>query len=315
MSDENDQSTNGVIDWISFYQKEFVRINPSDIIRDLRIDEELNCFFKIGEIELDLSKVTSFWYRRGHLNLLTTQMVDNNFLFTAAINGHLKSENIVLGEYILKYLAKKENGIGNYHNTDVNKFDILKRAKKVGLKTPETIVVSQKKMLEPFIRKHGTIITKAIGEVIRSVSDNVSITSYTKRLGKAEFDSLPSTFSYSLFQNEIIKRYELRIFFIENLFYPMAIFSQLDSQTEVDFRVYNTTKPNRNVPYILPREIETQLSKLMLECNYNTGSIDMIVTKEQEYIFLEVNPVGQFDMVSWPCNYYLQQKIALKLCQ
>ena len=43
--------------------------------------------------------------------------------------------------------------------------------------------------------------------------------------------------------------------------------------------------------------------------NLNTGSIDMIVTKENEYIFLEVNPVGQFGMVSQPCNYYLEKKI------
>lgn len=42
----------------------------------------------------------------------------------------------------------------------------------------------------------------------------------------------------------------------------------------------------------------------------NTGSIDMIKNKNNEYIFLEVNPVGQFSMVSYPCNYYIEEKIA-----
>jgi D-alanine-D-alanine ligase-like ATP-grasp enzyme len=42
----------------------------------------------------------------------------------------------------------------------------------------------------------------------------------------------------------------------------------------------------------------------------NTGSIDLIVNTTGEYIFLEVNPVGQFGMVSSPCNYYLEREIA-----
>jgi D-alanine-D-alanine ligase-like ATP-grasp enzyme len=48
------------------------------------------------------------------------------------------------------------------------------------------------------------------------------------------------------------------------------------------------------------------MNKLDLNC----GSIDMIVTPKNEYVFLEVNPVGQFGMVSYPCNYNLEKKIA-----
>jgi hypothetical protein len=36
----------------------------------------------------------------------------------------------------------------------------------------------------------------------------------------------------------------------------------------------------------------------------------MIVTPEGEYVFLEVNPTGQFGWVSDNCNYYLEEKIA-----
>ena len=40
------------------------------------------------------------------------------------------------------------------------------------------------------------------------------------------------------------------------------------------------------------------------------GSIDLIRSTEKEYVFLEVNPSGQFEMVSLPCNYHLEEKIA-----
>ena len=48
------------------------------------------------------------------------------------------------------------------------------------------------------------------------------------------------------------------------------------------------------------------MKKLKLE----TGSLDFIKTTDDRLVFLEVNPVGQFGMVSSPCNYYLEKKIA-----
>lgn len=90
----------------------------------------------------------------------------------------------------------------------------------------------------------------------------------------------------------------------------MAIFSQNDIQTNLDFRRYNKDIPNRNVPFQIPKDLEKKLAKLMLELGLNSGSIDMIYTNEKKYIFLEVNPVGQFKMTSLPCNYYLERKVS-----
>ena len=46
------------------------------------------------------------------------------------------------------------------------------------------------------------------------------------------------------------------------------------------------------------------------ELNLNCGSVDMIVDKNGEYVFLEINPVGQYGMVNEPCNYNLDHLIA-----
>jgi D-alanine-D-alanine ligase-like ATP-grasp enzyme len=48
----------------------------------------------------------------------------------------------------------------------------------------------------------------------------------------------------------------------------------------------------------------------MRELGVNTGSIDMIYTKDNEYVFLEVNPTGQFGMTSVPCNYPIDLEVA-----
>ena len=93
----------------------------------------------------------------------------------------------------------------------------------------------------------------------------------------------------------------------------MAIWSQDNIHTEVDFRKYDTKNPNRNVPYTISLEIENKIHKLMEELGLNTGSIDFIYSSEGIIYFLEINPEGQFGMVSKPCNYYLEEKIALKI--
>jgi D-alanine-D-alanine ligase-like ATP-grasp enzyme len=90
----------------------------------------------------------------------------------------------------------------------------------------------------------------------------------------------------------------------------MAIFSQANEKTRIDFRHYDREKPNRTVPYILPEAIEDKLLQFMNELKLASGSIDMLVDQQYNYYFLEVNPIGQFSQVSLPCNYYLEKKIA-----
>lgn len=313
MSDNDDQSTNGVIDWINYYNKNFIRINPTDIISHLKIDESFNCSFIVNDKLVDLNDVDAFWYRRGNFNLLTSQINHDSFPFKNEINSHLKNENRVIAQFILSRLHHK-NALGNYFNTDANKFSILLKAKNIGLAIPETIVTSSKEELIAFRLKHQKVITKCNSEVINRTKEGVSIISYTKEVGEKEIEFMPNSFSPSLFQKAISKKFELRIFFIDDDFFSSAIFSQLDMQTAVDFRVYNHTKPNRVVPFKLPIAIKKKLSILMKECHYNTGSIDLIVSDRNEFIFLEVNPVGQFDWVAMPCNFQLQKRIAQKLC-
>lgn len=93
----------------------------------------------------------------------------------------------------------------------------------------------------------------------------------------------------------------------------MAIFSQKDKQTQLDFRRYNWDKPNRYIPYKLDTATKLNINKLMRKLNLNCGSIDMIKGKDGKLYFLEVNPTGQFGMVDFPCNYGLHKLVAEQL--
>ena len=90
----------------------------------------------------------------------------------------------------------------------------------------------------------------------------------------------------------------------------MAIFSQGNQKTAIDFRNYDEVKRNRSVAFELPEDIKKKILHFMHEVELDTGSIDFILTPKKEYIFLEINPAGNIEMVSEPCNYYIEKRIA-----
>jgi ATP-GRASP peptide maturase of grasp-with-spasm system len=314
LSDESDLSTIDVIRWLDYYSHKWIRIGLDNKIsvQSLHMDGSEYRFVittERGEI-INSEELTSYWYRRGALqfNYHSNFEKIENLRLRTTISNHIQSELGYLREGIYHILSKLKH-INDFRNSDVNKIIILDLAKKVGLNTPETLITTDNSKLEMF-RNSSSIISKAIQNgarfEFRENQELVSFLCYTEDFGNNEYcNSFPS-----LFQHKLEKEYELRVFYLEGSFYSMAIFSQTDSQTETDFRKYNLKKPNRTIPYQLPKDIEIKLGLLMKHANLNSGSIDMIYTKNGEYVFLEVNPVGQFGMVSKPCNFNIEEKIA-----
>jgi ATP-GRASP peptide maturase of grasp-with-spasm system len=307
-SQQNETSTHQVMDWLEYLGSEFQKINAIDISNDLNIqisNEKIKSHF--NKTDLNVSAQNAFWYRRWDFEVLIKK-------YQTKENG--VQNNIELGciSNYIHFLFNKFPKINSIYDID-NKLIELFVAKEVGLLIPNSLVTNEKKHLLSFYNQNQRIITKPLSAHISKVINREIFLSYTTEVGQDTIDELEAHFFPSLFQENIEKEYEIRIFFIDDQFYPMAIFSQNDSQTQVDFRQYNIEKPNRTVPYTLPEEIQSKLKEFKNKMNINSGSIDMIKTKSGEYVFIELNPIGQFGMVSYPCNYKIEKIIAQKLIQ
>jgi glutathione synthase/RimK-type ligase-like ATP-grasp enzyme len=125
----------------------------------------------------------------------------------------------------------------------------------------------------------------------------------------SELDKIPTHFNYSFLQQYVDKKADIRVFYLDGKIFSTAIFSQNDEQTKIDFRNYNREKPNRIQPFKLPKEEEKKLKKLMQILNYKTGSIDYVLDKNNVLYFLEINPIGQYDFISYRCNLFLDKII------
>jgi ATP-GRASP peptide maturase of grasp-with-spasm system len=319
LSEEDDGTTETVIKWIKYYGCEFLRINPSNILSfeflSLLNDED-DVEFIYENQNYKLSSFTAYWYRRGGMNFNYKMVNLVNKNINQSVETMLYREYNYINNYIYSYFEKKNIlSIGSIFDNKTNKVVNLLKARSLGLLIPNTIIATRKSQLMNFKINHQKILVKPIYQAgFIFENDEIKTDGLSVLMSDDEICNLPDSFAPSLFQGYIEKKYELRVFYLNGECYTSVIFSQLDEQTKVDFRNYNFSKPNRTPPYKLPAEISNKIKKLMDELNMNSGSLDIIVTPQNEFVFLEVNPVGQFFQVSYPCNYYLEKKIAKYLC-
>jgi ATP-GRASP peptide maturase of grasp-with-spasm system len=318
VSESDDGNTDKVIDWLLSMKINCIRINTVDFIDNIELelhnDKKNKLILWVRNKKINIDELTGFYFRKGFIAAprFESELKHNSELHTS-INEHLLSEWSTLEEFVVRELYKMNNTLGSYTNGDINKLYALECAKKVGLSIPNTIVTTRRKSLENFHSEYKDIITKNIQDVLCFRINDSSHKQLTNTTNKKDIAEMSTRFMPSLLQKNIEKKYELRIFYLKKKFFSMAIFSQVDDLTKTDYRNYNNDYPNRTVPYQLPNELQDKLIRLMEILEIDTGSIDMIVTKSNEFVFLEVNPCGQYDMISVPCNYYLDKEIALEL--
>ncbi len=179
------------------------------------------------------------------------------------------------------------------------------------LKIPDTEIFNSYNIAGISINSQHKI-SKAITNVYRATLES----KIQEGSGTIRIDKLPErnvTFSPSLFQREVEKVFEIRSVYLLGKFYSMAIFSQEDIQTNLDYRNYNRDKPNRCIPFALPTSIEQKLEKVANELNMKFCSFDLIRDNSGDYVFIEVNPEGQIGWVSRNCNYYIEREISKHL--
>ena len=314
LTNDGDLSSDLVQDWLQYYKHPFIRVNTYDFI-DMGVKislkgSKLQCFFNKKEFPLD--DIGSVWFRKyGFFRYSDTykKLCETKKLNEELISHITKEFHQVIDFF--NYALRDRNWLTDPNNININKLNVLYQASKCGLDIADSYIINSKDDLNDLV---GNVISKSILDpIFPSWGDNHKSMMYTTVVDKRSFDRLPEKFMPSLVQRKITKKYELRIFYICGRFYPMAIFSQNDKQTKLDFRNYNWDKPNRFVPCELNANTKYQLNKLMNLLHLNCGSIDMIKGADNKLYFLEVNPTGQFGMVDFPCNYGLHRIVAEEL--
>jgi ATP-GRASP peptide maturase of grasp-with-spasm system len=323
LAQDGDRSVNDVMFWLNAIGKyEVRRINDDDDITfmELSVVDGKSSFSicTASGINVDSDEIHAYWYRRGELkyNHLKLESEPNNNLYDA-LNNYYRTEWGHTAQYLHFLLKTMEtNIIGSYDDADTNKLICLEAAKRLGFNVPKSIISNNLKNIKRFIESNKRTITKGIWGPGYFAQDSTGYESFSIPTTLYTIEDLEivtgGDFQPTHFQEYIEKKFEVRSFYLDKVIYSMAIFSQNNEKTAIDFRNYDDERPNRIVKFKLPVEIEDKTISLMEHLGYSTGSLDFIFDG-QEYYFLEVNPVGQFGWLSRYCNYYLEREIARQL--
>lgn len=312
VSEEEDISTDNVVEWCHHHKVPFIRINDREcvnILSNILLDEEdLQVQIEIKGRSYMLSDISSVWFRRGnlyHISDIELDALGSKAVTNPSLLRFMENENRTLNDFLISALRSKFC-VGNPAIHNANKLIALEMAKRAGFKIPKTWIITNSADLKA--KFNGTrIITKAIQDALWVEEEDGDLIPSACSVSPAFIEN-DTRFYYSLFQAEIEKQYELRIFFIGYTVFASAIFPR----NSVNIKdVPEGSDPPRIIPYKLELpEIDKlmQFAKLM---NLETGSVDIIVDPKDNFYFLEVNPVGQYDYISKICNYYIDDKIAM----
>lgn len=302
-----EQGTEGVIDWLVYYKAKFLKITHEDFYqKDKEILININDR-KVYYKNIDITNyINIIFYRR----LFNTVNINNNGgVFKDQLVYELTDELDNMIYYLIGVLAMKK-WIPSPYMVNVNKLTIVNRALQSGLKVPETRIINNKKDLIDFYgHSNEKVITKPINKSGYFSVDKNTYFSNVNSIDAEFIKKLPNNFFPSLFQQRVLKQYEIRVFYFEGKFYNVAMIHTGVTQ-DVDIKIAHQDGNGHWVPYKLPKKVEISIDKFMKKNMLTTGSIDLIKSTDENYYFIEVNPVGQYGAPSYYGNFELEKMIA-----
>ncbi|GAB4431214.1 MAG: ATP-grasp ribosomal peptide maturase [Chloroflexi bacterium OHK40] len=234
-----------------------------------------------------LEEVTSIWYRRPTLFRFPQSMSQAERKFAhgearAGVGGILRSMDCLWVSHPEKIITAGYKALQ------------LKVALQHGFSIPRTIITNNPEEVVQFYNQcNGNVIFKTLesGFVISPEEGAGSI--YTNKVTEKDMEEIERVrLTTNLFQEYIEKKVELRITVIGKKLFTVAIHSQHSHKTRVDWR--KSYSDLYYEPYKLPEDIHDKCINITDYFGLNFSAIDMIVTPEGEYVFLELNPNGQW---------------------
>ena len=166
----------------------------------------------------------------------------------------------------------------------------LAEASKAGLKTPQTLISNDPAQATTFVEALGDAECAIKPLMALGVTDEqgyrLPLTTTLPRGHSLASVALAPT----MFQPYVDKAFELRCVVIGDRIFCAKMDSQANENTRKDWRggdpEYET--------FELPRRVEASILRLMDSFGLNFASLDMIVTPAGDFVFLELNPNGQW---------------------
>ncbi|TDE08701.1 MvdC/MvdD family ATP grasp protein [Dyadobacter psychrotolerans] len=261
---------------ISYY-----RLNCEDI--SVHTEVSLSSDSNFSPIIDGISKFTSVWFRRTKL----PEPIDVDPFVEVFYLSELRWFQKNLWNTLEARWLSEPSAVYRAEN----KFLQLKIAQQIGFAIPCTLVSTDVVRIKQFFDdSRGQVIIKPIYNN-RFESKSNSHLIYTSKISRADIENLQESLPLpSIYQKYIDKKNEVRVTVVGDRVFSACVDSQQNEITKVDWR-------KERLPFsrcCLPETIQNKCLEIVRALNLSFGAIDLIVTPEGEYVFLEINPNGQW---------------------
>jgi glutathione synthase/RimK-type ligase-like ATP-grasp enzyme len=257
----------------------------------------------------DLDDVTAVWYRRSYnLGKGLSQTIDEEYL-PATLEEVKRTLLGMLEGLDCFHLARPSV----YRRLD-SKEEQLKVAVRHGLLIPDTCISNSPEQVSRFIEQQGgSVVSKMQSSfaIYREAEQHVVFTNTISAHQPEELATLQ--FCPMVFQQQIEKKLELRVTVVGRAVFAFSIDSQRVENAQVDWRKEGVNMLNDWQPYTLPEELQNKVLAFMDDYGLNYGAIDIILSPDDQYYFLEVNAAGEYFWLDRLCNHAISSQIAAVL--
>lgn len=246
---------------------------------------------------IDLEQVRSVWWRRPEMFGLPLDLSEQEREFA---NDELDHALRSIWASLDCYWISRPDSI----RAAQWKGDQLQRAAQLGFEVPRTLITTDPEAVRTFYDQCGRqIVFKVMSDPFLGApklarkypqeSPEKRFITPTTLITVSELAQLDSVrLVPCLFQEYIPKRLELRVTVIGDELFAAEIHSQEHEQTRIDWRSFEVDISYRKAT--LPRDIADRCLALVKSYGLNFSTLDLILTPDGRYVFLESNPNGQF---------------------
>ena len=283
---------------------------PSSIKLSARAGDErtAHLFTEAGE-QISAAEVRAVWARK----LWSPRMADD---LDERYRLMCVEESIAALEGFLDALhdARWVNDLQRQRDAE-NKQRQLRLAARAGLRVPRTLVTNDPAAARQFFAEtEGQTVAKLLRPITVSM-DAVKPFVYTNRVREEDLAGAEALrHSPMVFQELIPKACELRVAYVAGETFAGALDVSGTSRGHTDWRRV-APEECRWQKAQLPTEVASGLHALMSELGLVFGAADLICTPSGEYVFLEVNPGGEWGMLERDLGLPISEAIAETLLE
>lgn len=241
---------------------------------------------------IDLCEVRAIWHRRPGVPEPDERITD------AKAREWVCQESQSLLEGIWNTLdCLHVPGVGHDRYAAENKLKQLVQASQLGFSIPRTLVTNRpSRLLDGFSTFEGRAITKVLSNPVvqRAGDDAEEWSAFTRPIHRRDL-AYRAAIRYApvIVQEYVPKLLEVRATVVGSQVFAAAIHSQNSQRTRHDWRHYDFARTPHEA-HDLPERVSQLCIELVQSLNLNFGAIDLVLTPDGEYVFLEINPSGQW---------------------